>query len=154
QLALVAADWALADAGVRPQEWPEFDIGVVTASSSGGFEFGQRELQNLWSKGGQYVSAYQSFAWFYAVNTGQISIRNGLRGTSGVLVSDQAGGLDALAQARRQVRKGARLIIAGGVDGSVCPWGWVAQLASGRLSTSDDPDRAYLPFDRRACGYV
>jgi act minimal PKS chain-length factor (CLF/KS beta) len=154
RLALVTADWAFADAGVRPQEWPEFDIGVVTASSCGGFEFGQRELQNLWSKGGQYVSAYQSFAWFYAVNTGQISIRNGLRGTSGVLVSDQAGGLDALAQARRQVRKGARLIVAGGVDGSICPWGWVAQLACGQLSTSDDPDRAYLPFDRRAGGYV
>src|SRR4051794_35988426 len=48
RLALVAADWALTDAGVRPQEWPEFDMGVVTASSSGGFEFGQGELQNLW----------------------------------------------------------------------------------------------------------
>jgi minimal PKS chain-length factor (CLF/KS beta) len=154
QLALVAADWAVADAGVRPEDWPEFDIGVVTASSSGGFEFGQNELQKLWSKGGQYVSAYQSFAWFYAVNTGQISIRNGMRGPSSVLVSDQAGGLDALAQARRNIRKGGRLAVSGGIDGSICPWGWVAQLASGRLSTSDDPDRAYLPFDRRANGFV
>jgi act minimal PKS chain-length factor (CLF/KS beta) len=154
QLALVAADWALADADVRPQQWPEFDVGVVTASSAGGFEFGQHELQKLWRDGGQHVSAYQSFAWFYAVNSGQISIRSGLRGPSGVLVSDQAGGLDALAQARRLIRKGARAIVSGGVDGSICPWGWVAQLASDRLSTSDDPDAAYLPFDRRASGYV
>ncbi len=154
RLALVAADWALADAGVRPRDWPEFDLGVVTASSSGGFEWGQEELQNLWSKGGQYVSAYQSFAWFYAVNTGQISIRHGMRGPSGVLVSDQAGGLDALAQARRQIRKGTPLVLSGGVDGSICPWGWVAQLSSGRLSRGDDPALAYLPFDRRASGYV
>nr|AXE72917.1 beta-ketoacyl synthase [uncultured bacterium] len=154
RLALVAADWALADAGVRLDEFPEFDMGVITASSSGGFEFGQRELQNLWSKGGQYVSAYQSFAWFYAVNTGQISIRRGMRGPSGVLVSDQAGGLDAIAQARRKIREGRRLIVSGGVDGSICPWGWAAQLASGRLSTSDEPDLAYLPFDARAKGYV
>ena len=153
-LALVAADWALADAGVEPEQWPEFDMGVVTASSSGGFEFGQGELQNLWSKGGQYVSAYQSFAWFYAVNTGQISIRNGMRGASGVLVSDQAGGLDAVAHARRQIRKGCRLVVSGGVDGSICPWGWVAQLAGGRLSTSDDPARAYRPFDPEAAGHV
>jgi act minimal PKS chain-length factor (CLF/KS beta) len=154
RLALAAADWALADAGVTPDELPEFDMGVITASSSGGFEFGQRELQALWSRGSQYVSAYQSFAWFYAVNTGQIAIRNGMRGPSGVLVSDQAGGLDAVAQARRQIRKGSRLIVSGGMDASICPWGWVAQLASDRLSTGDDPSRAYLPFDADAAGHV
>ncbi|MET8170798.1 ketosynthase chain-length factor [Streptomyces sp. NPDC005329] len=154
RIALVTADWALADAGVRPEELSEFDMGVVTASASGGFEFGQEELKKLWSQGSQYVSAYQSFAWFYAVNSGQISIRNGMKGPSGVVVSDQAGGLDALAQARRQIRKGTNLIVSGGIDASICPWGWVAQLASGRLSTSGEPSRAYLPFDRDACGYV
>lgn len=154
RLALVAADWALADAGITPAELPEFDMGVVTASAAGGFEFGQGELQALWSKGSQYVSAYQSFAWFYAVNSGQISIRNGMKGPSGVVVSDQAGGLDAVAQARRQIRKGTSLIVSGAIDASVCPWGWVAQLASDRLSTSEEPTRAYLPFDREAAGYV
>ncbi|GAB3965526.1 ketosynthase chain-length factor [Streptomyces sparsus] len=154
RIALVGADCAFADAGVQPGDLPEYDMGVVTASSSGGFEFGQGELQNLWSKGGQYVSAYQSFAWFYAVNSGQISIRNGMRGPSGVVVSDQAGGLDAVAQARRQIRKGTRLVISGSIDASICPWGWVAQLAGGRLSTSDDPQRAYLPFDAAARGHV
>lgn len=154
RIALAAADWALEDAGVRPEDLPGFDMGVVTASSSGGFEFGQGELQNLWSQGSQYVSAYQSFAWFYAVNSGQISIRNRMKGPSSVVVSDQAGGLDAVAQARRQVRKGTRLVVTGAVDASVCPWGWVAQLTSGRLSTSEDPERAYQPFDRAARGHV
>lgn len=154
RLALVAADWALADAGVTPAELPEFDMGVVTASHSGGFEFGQNELRKLWSLGAQHVSAYQSFAWFYAVNSGQISIRNGMKGPSGVVVSDQAGGLDAVAQARRQIRKGTALIVSGAVDASICPWGWVAQLAGDRLSTSDEPTRAYLPFDADARGHV
>ncbi len=154
RLALVAADWALADAGVHQDLFPALDLGVVTASSAGGFEFGQRELEKLWSRGNEFVSAYQSFAWFYAVNTGQISIRNGFKGPSGVLVTDQAGGLDAIAQARRALRRGSKVIVTGGVDGSICPWGWVAQLASGRLSTSDDPAAAYLPFDARAAGHV
>ncbi|WP_086821982.1 ketosynthase chain-length factor [Streptomyces sp. NRRL B-24572] len=154
RIALAATDWALADAGVTPAELPEFDMGVVTASASGGFEFGQGELQKLWSQGSQYVSAYQSFAWFYAVNSGQISIRNGMKGPSGVVVSDQAGGIDAVAQARRQIRKGTSLVVSGAVDASICPWGWVAQLASGRLSTSEEPTRAYVPFDRDARGYV
>lgn len=154
RMALVAADWALADAGVDTDELSEFDMGVITASSAGGFEFGQGELQNLWGKGGRHVSAYQSFAWFYAVNSGQISIRNGMKGASGVVVGDQAGGLDAVAQARRQIRKGTPLIVSGAVDASICPWGWVAQYASGRLSTSDEPDRAYTPFAGHARGHV
>lgn len=98
RMALAAAQWAWDDAGLDPAQLPEFSAGVVTASSSGGYEFGERELRNLWAKGASYVSAYQSFAWFYAVNTGQISIRHQMRGPTGVLVSDQAGGADAIAQ--------------------------------------------------------
>ncbi|MET8278908.1 ketosynthase chain-length factor [Micromonospora sp. NPDC005174] len=154
RIALTATDWALADAGVRPEEFDDYDMGVVTASSAGGFEFGQNELRKLWSKGSQHVSAYQSFAWFYAVNSGQISIRNGMKGPSGVVVSDQAGGLDALAHARRQIRRGTPVLVTGSIDASVCPWGWVAQIAGGRLSTEPDPDRAYRPFDADACGQV
>ncbi|AQS65635.1 ketosynthase chain-length factor [Streptomyces pactum] len=154
RLSLTAAKEALDDCGSDPSALPEYGAGVVTASSAGGFEFGQRELQALWSKGGQHVSAYQSFAWFYAVNTGQISIRHGLRGSSGVVVAEQAGGLDALAHARRQIRKGARLMVTGGVDSALCPWGWAAHLAAGQLSRATDPARAYLPFDTQAGGHV
>ncbi|MFK0173637.1 ketosynthase chain-length factor [Streptomyces sp. NPDC090306] len=154
RLALTAADWALTDAGLDTGELPEYGIGVVTSASGGAVEFGQRELQNLWSKGKEYVSAYQSFAWFYAVNTGQISIRHKLRGPSGVLLTEQAGGIDALGHARRHIRKGFPAVVAGGVDAALCPWGWVPQIASGLMSTVDDPARAYLPFSADASGYV
>ncbi|QKV97636.1 ketosynthase chain-length factor [Streptomyces sp. NA02950] len=154
RLALAAAEEALADSGVDPAALPDYAAGVVTASSAGGFEFGQRELEALWRDGGSHVSAYQSFAWFYAVNTGQISIRHGLRGPSGVVVSEQAGGIDAVAQAHRQLRSGVTLLVSGGVDGSLCPWGWTGQLATRRITTRSDPLRAYLPFDRDATGYV
>lgn len=154
RFSLHAAAQALADAGVDPAGYGEYDMSVVTASSAGGFEFGQKELEKLWSKGGDHVSAYQSFAWFYAVNTGQISIRHGMRGPSGVVVTDQAGGLDAIGQARRHLRDGTALAVTGGVDGSLCPWGWIGQLATGQISECDDPARAYLPFDRDANGFV
>lgn len=154
RMALVASDRALADAGIDPAARSGFDMGVVTAGGSGGFEFAQNELQNLWSKGPKHVSAYQSFAWFYAVNTGQISIRHGMRGPGGVLVTDQAGGLDALGHARRRVRAGVPVVLAGGMDASLSPWGLVAQITGGRLSRSDDPRRAYLPFDAAADGHV
>ncbi|WP_229397674.1 ketosynthase chain-length factor [Micromonospora okii] len=154
RLALLVADAALADTDVDVAALGEFGVGVVTASSAGGFEFGHRELEKLWSRGPEHVSAYQSFAWFYAVNTGQISIRHGMRGPSGVLVTEQAGGLDALGQARRHVRGELPMMVTGGVDGWLCPWGWVAHQASGCLSRSTDPGRAYLPFSADAAGYV
>ncbi|EMF53324.1 ketosynthase chain-length factor [Streptomyces bottropensis] len=154
RLALYAADEALKDSGIDLAALAPYEAGVSSASSMGGFEFGQRELQNLWSKGGQFVSAYQSFAWFYAVNTGQISIRHGLKGPSSAVVTDQAGGLDAIGHARRQIRKGTKVMLAGGVDGALCPLGLAGQLASGRLSTENRPDRAYLPFDEAASGHV
>ncbi|WP_158884908.1 ketosynthase chain-length factor [Amycolatopsis anabasis] len=155
QYALAATDWALTDAGVETGELDEYVMGVVTASASGGFEFGQRELEKLWGTGPDRVSAYQSFAWFYAVNTGQISIRNGMRGHSSVLVSEQAGGLDAAAHASRLLARGTiHLAVTGGLDASLCPWGLVAQLPPGRLSTVPDPRTAYRPFTPHASGYV
>jgi act minimal PKS chain-length factor (CLF/KS beta) len=154
RLALTAANWAIQDAAVKPEELDEYGMGVVTAASGGGVEFGHRELQNLYREGKEYVSAYQSFAWFYAVNTGQISIRHKMRGPSGVLVTEQAGGIDTLGHARRHIRNGIPLVVSGGVDGALCPWGWAAQIATDQLSTVNDPDRAYLPFAAEAGGYV
>lgn len=154
RLALVAADAALADAGIVARELPRFAAGIVTAASAGGFEFGQKELQALWNKGSEHVSAYQSFAWFYPVNSGQISIRHDLRGPSGALVAEQAGGLDAIAKARRHIRSGTPYMLTGGIDGSLCPWAWICLERSGRVSTVADPTRAFLPFDVSASGSV
>ncbi|MEU7024549.1 ketosynthase chain-length factor [Streptomyces sp. NPDC046203] len=152
--ALAAAEAALADAGADPAALPEYEMAVVTASSSGGTEFGQHEMERLYRSGPSWVGAYQSIAWFYAATTGQVSIRHGMRGPCGVLCCEQAGGLDALGQARRLLGTGSRLVLSGGTDASLCPYGLVAQLSSGGLSTVDDPARAYLPFDAAASGHV
>ncbi|HET9142517.1 ketosynthase chain-length factor [Actinophytocola sp.] len=153
-MGLTAAEDALADAAIDPALLPEFEMAVVTASSSGGTEFGQREIERLWASGPQFVGAYQSIAWFYAATTGQISIRHGMRGPCGVLSCEQAGGLDTLGQARRLLAGDIRMVVAGGTDASLCPYGLSAQLSTGRLSERDDPTGAYLPFDEEADGYV
>ncbi|MEV7601788.1 ketosynthase chain-length factor [Kitasatospora sp. NPDC089797] len=153
-LALAASTDALADAGVDPGALPEYELAVVTASSSGGTEFGQHEMTTLYRNNPEWVGAYQSIAWFYAATTGQLSIRHKMRGPCGVLCGEQAGGLDAIGQARRLTRRGARLVLTGGTDASLCPYGVTAQLSTGKLSTVPDPERAYLPFDRAASGHL
>ncbi|MGW0792638.1 ketosynthase chain-length factor [Streptomyces sp. NPDC002911] len=154
QLALVAADWALSDAALPSETVEDYDIGVVTSNALGGFAFTHKEFNALWSQGPKFVSVYESYAWFYAVNTGQISIRHTLRGPSVALVGEQAGGLDALSHARRTVLRGTPAVVTGGVDSAFDPWGYASQLAGGRVSTEADPARAYQPFGARASGYV
>src|SRR2546421_10048167 len=109
---LAAAQMAMQDAGLDPKSVDDkYRMGVITASSSGGNEFGPREIQNLWGKGPIFVGAYQSIAWFYAATTGQISIKYGMKGECGVIVAEGAGGLEALAQSKRAVRRGVDMVV-------------------------------------------
>lgn len=153
-MSLAAAQEALDDAGLVPAELTDYQMSVVTASSSGGTEFGQREMVRLYQQGPSRVGAYQSIAWFYAATTGQLSIRHGMRGPSGVICTEQAGGLDSIGHARRLIRAGTGLVLGGGLDASMCPYALTAQLTSRKLSVVDDPARAYLPFDEAAAGYL
>ncbi len=107
-------------------------MSVITASSSGGNEFGQSEIQALWGKGPEFVGAYQSIAWFYAATTGQISIKHGMKGPCGVVIAEGAGGLEALAHARRTIRRG------------------VETVGQRRRRGPDRPVRAHLPAGQRA----
>jgi act minimal PKS chain-length factor (CLF/KS beta) len=154
-LAFAAAEMALTDAGADTDALPEYEMAVLTSSSSGGTEFGQHEIERLWSKGSRYVTAYQSIAWFYAATTGQLSIRHGMRGPCGVVCTEQAGGLDAAGRTLRLLDNAeARLVLTGGTDASLCPYGVTAQAANGLISPSQDPASGYQPFATTASGYV
>ncbi len=153
-MALVAAQEALDDAKFDPAEHDPYSMSVITASSSGGNEFGQREIQALWEKGPVFVGAYQSIAWFYAATTGQISIKHGMKGPSGVVLAEGAGGLEALAHSRRTIRRGVETALSGGVEAPIGPYALTCQLGTGFLSTESDPAAAYRPFDARANGYL
>ena len=150
RLALVAADWALADAGVDPADLPDFDMGVVTASSVGRLRVRPARAAE-------------------AVEQGR-PVRQRLPVLRLVLRREHRPDLHparhARPQRRRRQRPGrrpgrgrrrpaGRSARAPGWSSPAastprsCPWGWVAQLASGRLSTGDDPT-ARLPALRRA----
>ena len=113
-MALAATQMALGRRGVRPGgAGPVLDERDHRSSSSGGNEFGQKEIQALWEQGPGFVGAYQSIAWFYAATTGQISIRHGMKGPCGVVVvrgRRRPGGAPALAAhdpPRRRARSSA-----------------------------------------------
>ncbi|GAA1991066.1 ketosynthase chain-length factor [Catenulispora subtropica] len=152
--AMAAADLAVRDAELETGSGSPFAVGVVTAAGSGGGEFGQRELQHLWAQGPRFVGPYQSIAWFYAASTGQISIRGGYKGPCAVVAADEAGGLDALAHAARNVRRGTEAVVVGATEAPLAPYSIVCQLGYPELSLAEDPDRAYLPFSSQARGFT
>lgn len=153
-MGVAASRLAMADAGYDPAEHDPYHTSVIFGAGSGGNEYGQREISRLWSKGRRAVSPYQSIAWFYAATTGQTSIWNGLKGPSGVIVSDGAGGLDSLGQARRTIRRGLPTVLAGGAEAGLTPYALTCQITGGRMSTATDPAAGYKPFDRAANGHV
>jgi minimal PKS chain-length factor (CLF/KS beta) len=153
-MALAAGQMALDDASFDPAGQEPYSMCAMTSSSSGGNEFGQKEIQNLWAQGPRFVGAYQSIAWFYAASTGQLSIRHGMKGHCGVFCSEGAGGLETLAQARKAIGRGFTSALTGGTEAPVAPYAMVCQSATGQLSQETDPAAAYRPFDVRANGYV
>jgi minimal PKS chain-length factor (CLF/KS beta) len=153
-LAFAATEQAIADAGLDLARLDPYDLSIVMASSSGGNDFGQRELQRLWALPARKVGAYQSIAWFYAATVGQLSIRHQAKGPSNVLASESAGGIDSLIHAARTVGRGTPVVLSGGIEAPLSPYALACQLRSNRLSTQTDPLLAYRPFDARASGYV
>jgi 3-oxoacyl-(acyl-carrier-protein) synthase len=153
-MALAATQMALEDAQFDPEGKDPYRMSVITASGSGGNEFGQREIENLWGKGPIFVGAYQSIAWFYAATTGQIAIKYGMKGPCGVLCQEGAGGLEALWHSRRNILRNVDFVISGGTEAPIGPYALTCQLTTGRLSLESDPEDAYRPFDSRANGYV
>ena len=153
-MALAATQMALDDAKLDPAAEDPDSMSVITASSSGGNDFGQSEIQALWEKGPMFVGAYQSIAWFYAATTGQVSIRHKMKGPCGVVIAEGAGGLEALQHSRRTIRRGVPKVVSGGLEAPIGPYALTCQLGTGNLSTETDPASAYRPFDVRANGYV
>jgi len=118
---------ALADAALDLSSIDPLELSVITASASGGNAFGQKEIQALWRHGPRAVSAYQSIGWFYAASSGQLSILHQFKGPCSVVVTEAAGGIDAIAQARRLIRQGRAAVLVGGTEAPLSPYALACQ---------------------------
>ena len=134
RMALAATQLALDDASFDPEGKDPYRMSVITASGSGGNEFGQKEIQNLWGKGPIFVGAYQSIAWFYAATTGQIAIKYGMKGPCGVVIARKAPAGSRRCGTRAATSSAASTSSsAGGTEAPIGPYALTCQLTNGRL---------------------
>jgi 3-oxoacyl-(acyl-carrier-protein) synthase len=158
-LAVHAVRQALADAGLTVgEDVPAERTGVMVGNVLGGWEFAERELRNLWTDGPRAVSPYQATAWFPAAPQGNICIDQGIKGPARTFVADRASGAYALIGAAESLQRGhADMVIAGGVEAPLSPYGWLCLETSGlgaKSRASLQPHELYRPFDAGHGGSV
>jgi 3-oxoacyl-[acyl-carrier-protein] synthase II len=157
QLALIAADQAVADAGISKENVNPDRVGVIFASGIGGLITFQEEVMNF--AAGDGTPRFNPFfipKMILDIAAGHISMRHGFRGPNYAVVSACASSTNAVIDAFDNIRLGkADIIITGGSEAVVSIAGVGGFNAMKALSErNDDPQTASRPFDKDRDGFV
>lgn len=154
QLAIAAAAQAVDESGVIGSVEPT-RIGVYFGTGIGGINTLTNEHTKLMNKGPNRVSPYCIPMMIANMAAGEIAIRYNCQGAAMPAVTACASGSNAIGEALRQIRHGyADAVITGGSDAAVNELGVAGFVNMHALSTSEDPNAASLPFDKRRGGFV
>ena len=152
--ALAALQEALFDAQIELAQEDPRRVGAVIANTMGGVNYVLQQLQNLYTRGPRFMSAYTAIAWLHVSNIGQTAIRYGIQGYCKTPVNDTTGGLDALGIAYSAIQRGtADVLLTGGCEAFLHPFILMILSKQGQYVIEDDV-HAYRPFDRRARGLI
>lgn len=157
QLALVAADEAVKDAGIGDKNVNPDRTGVIFSSGIGGLLTFQEEVMNY--ARGDGTPRFNPFfipKMILDIAAGQISMRYGFRGPNFAVVSACASSTHAIIEAFNYIRLGkADIIVSGGSEAVICDAGLAGFNAMKALSErNDDPKTASRPFDKDRDGFV
>ena len=154
QFAVCAAAEAVEQSGVIGTVEPE-RIAVYMGTGIGGMQTFITEHDKLRAKGPRRVSALFVPMMIANMAAGMIAIRYDCRGTAMPTVTACASGSNAIGEALRLIRHGyADAVIAGGAEAAITETGVAGFINMQALSTSEDPDAASLPFDKKRGGFV
>lgn len=155
QYAVAAAGQALKDAGLDMDREDAYMAGVSVGSGIGSMQAFEREHQKLLERGPGRVNPLLVPMMISNMAAGNVAIQFGLKGKNINVVTACATGTHCIGEAFRSIQYGeADVMLAGGTEASICPIGVAGFSALKALSTSEDPLRASLPFDRDRSGFV
>ncbi len=156
QFAIAAADFALADSGLKIVEENEERVGVYIGSGIGGFEVIEREHRNLLKHGPRRISPFFITATIINLASGQVSIRSGAKGPNSATATACTTSAHSIGDSYRMIERGdADAMICGGAEAAVTPMGIGGFAAMRALSTrNDEPERASRPWDKDRDGFV
>lgn len=155
QFAIYASKDALSNAGIDMEKEDATRVGVLIGSGIGALDVIEQETIKLHEKGAKRISPL--FVPMAIVNmaAGNVAIHTGAKGVCSTVVTACASGTHSIGEAFRLLKLGVNdVMIAGGAEACITPLGIAGFNALTALSTSDDPNRASIPFDKERNGFV
>ena len=155
QFAVVSALEALRDSGYDIAAADPYRAGCIFGVGVGGIGLTEQEYSHFRDGGVSKISARYVPMMIANMAAGEIAIRYNCQGAAMPAVTACASGSNAIGEALRQIRHGyADAVITGGSDAAVNELGVAGFVNMHALSTSEDPNAASLPFDKRRAGFV
>ncbi len=153
--AMAAADEAVKMSGINLDEIDRERLGVIIGSGIGGLCTIEEQATKMATKGMSRIAPMFIPMAISNMAAGNVAIRFGAKGTCIDVVTACASSSHSIGEAFRSIKHGyTDYIIAGGSEASVCKLGIGGFAALKALSTSEDPDRASIPFDKERGGFV
>ena len=154
QYAIAAAQQAFEDSGIEGNIDPK-RIGCYFSSGIGGMTTMVEEQTKLLSKGPRRVSPYAITNMMGNAGAGFVAIKHNCKGPCMDIATACASSTHAVGEAYRNILHGyTDAMVAGGAEVTITPLGVVGFINCQALSTSEDPDRASIPFDKERNGFV
>ncbi len=154
QFAIAAAKQACDDSGIEGNVEPE-RFAVILGTGIGGITTFETEHTKLIEKGPRRVSSLLVPMMISNMAAGMIAIKHCCKGPAMPAVTACASGSNAIGEAYRLIKHGyADAAITGGSEAAISPCAVAGFINMQVLSTSEDPNAASLPFDRRRGGFV
>ena len=155
QYAVVAAREAIEDAGLDMSKEDSFRCGTAIGCGIGSLDAMEREHKKILEKGPSRVNPIFVPLMISNMAAGNVSIQFGLQGKCTNDVTACATGTNNIGDAFRSIQYGeADVMVAGGTESSVTPCAIAGFSALTALSTSEDPEKCSLPFDKNRSGFV
>jgi 3-oxoacyl-[acyl-carrier-protein] synthase II len=157
QIALVASDQAVVDAGITKDNVDHDRVGVIFASGIGGLTTFTEEVTNFVQ--GDGTPRFNPFfipKMILDIAAGQISMKHGFRGPNFAVVSACASSTNAIVTAMDNLKLGkADIIVTGGAESVIGIAGMGGFNAMKAMSErNDDPKTASRPYDKDRDGFI
>ena len=156
QFGIVATYKALEDSNIKIDKLKDLNrCGVLVSSGIGGLSSIQKEIVKGSKKGYDRISPFFITSSITNMTAALIAIELGFHGYCNCPVTACAGGTNAIGDAFRSIKNGYQdLIFAGGSEASIIESGIGGFTSMKALSTSNDKNRASIPFDKERSGFV
>lgn len=155
QLSLVAATEAFNDSKLNMENEDSSRCGVIFSSGIGGMASTEANFATGQRRGFDKVSPFYIPMTISNMAAGNIAIKFGFKGMCTCVVTACASGNNAVGDSFHYVRDGyADVMICGGAEAAITDLAIGGFTAMQALNTTEDPNRASIPFDKERGGFV